>query len=53
MVIYYSPGHTLSGTENWDAYTMKIDTDGNQLWESKTGNPRGFDPKYIHDEVWE
>ena len=45
-------GHTLSGTENWDAYTMKIDTDGNQLWESKTGNPRGFDPKYIHDEVW-
>jgi len=45
-------GHTLSGTENWDAYTIKIDTDGNQLWESKTGNPRGFDPKYIHDEVW-
>ena len=45
-------GHTLSGTENWDAYTMKIDLDGNQLWESKTGNPRGFDPKYIHDEVW-
>jgi len=45
-------GHTLSGTENWDAYTMKIDTDGNQLWETKTGNPRGFDPKYIHDEVW-
>lgn len=45
-------GHTLSGTENWDAYTMKIDSDGNQLWESKTGNPRGFDPKYIHDEVW-
>lgn len=45
-------GHTLTGTENWDAYTMKIDTDGNQLWESKTGNPRGFDPKYIHDEVW-
>jgi hypothetical protein len=45
-------GHTLTGTENWDAYTMKIDSDGNQIWESKTGNPRGFDPKYIHDEVW-
>jgi hypothetical protein len=45
-------GHTLSGTENWDAYTMKIDVNGNQIWESKTGNPRGFDPKYIHDEVW-
>jgi hypothetical protein len=45
-------GHTLTGTENWDAYTMKIDVNGNQIWESKTGNPRGFDPKYIHDEVW-
>ena len=45
-------GHTLSGTENWDTYTMKIDVSGNQLWESKKGNPRGFDPKYIHDEAW-
>jgi hypothetical protein len=45
-------GHTLSGTENWDTYTMKIDEAGNQLWEVKRGNPRGFDPKYIHDEVW-
>ena len=45
-------GHTLSGTVNWDTYTMKIDNDGNLLWENKTGNPRGFDPQYIHDEVW-
>ncbi len=45
-------GHTLSGTENWDTYTMKIDNDGNQIWETKIGNPRGFDPKYIHDEAW-
>ena len=45
-------GHTLSGTANWDTYTMKIDNNGNQLWESKQGNPRGFDPKYIHDEAW-
>jgi len=45
-------GHTLSGTENWDTYTMMIDNDGNLLWENKTGNPRGFDPQYIHDEVW-
>ena len=45
-------GHTLSGTENWDTYTLKIDASGNQLWESKKGNPRGFDPKYIHDEAW-
>ena len=45
-------GHTLSGTENWDTYTMKIDKDGKQLWENKSGNPRGFDPKFIHDEAW-
>ena len=45
-------GHTLSGTQNWDTYTMKINNDGNQVWETKAGNPRGFDPKYIHDEAW-
>lgn len=45
-------GHTLSGTENWDTYTMKIDKHGEQLWENKSGNPRGFDPKFIHDEAW-
>lgn len=45
-------GHTTSGTVNWDTYTMKIDNDGNLLWENKTGNPRGFDSQYIHDEVW-
>jgi len=48
----YLTGHTLSGTENWDTYTMKVDGMGNQIWESKKGNPRGFDPKYIHDEAW-
>ena len=46
-------GHTLSDTENWDTYTMKINLDGEKLWESKVGNPRGFDPKYIHDETWD
>ena len=45
-------GHTLSGTENWDTYTIKIDSNGNSIWELKKGNPRGFDPKYIHDETW-
>jgi len=45
-------GHTLSGTENWDTYTMKIDHAGNLCWEVIAGNPRGFDPKYIHDEAW-
>ena len=45
-------GHTTSGTQNWDTYTIKIDADGTQIWERKVGNPRGFDPKYIHDEAW-
>ena len=45
-------GHTLSGTANWDTYTMKLDSDGNQLWERKQGNPRGFNPSWIHDEAW-
>ena len=45
-------GHTLSGTANWDTYTMKLDSNGTQLWEQKLGNPRGFNPTYIHDETW-
>ena len=45
-------GHTLSGTVNWDTYTMKLDNNGILLWEQKIGNPRGFNPQYIHDESW-
>ena len=45
-------GHTLSGTQNWDTYTMKIDNNGSLVWEQKIGNPRGFNPQYIHDESW-
>ena len=45
-------GHTLSGTENWDTYTVKLDENGSVLWENKSGNPRGFNPRWIHDEAW-
>ena len=45
-------GHTTSGTANWDTYTLKLDQLGNVIWENKVGNPRGFDPRYIHDEAW-
>ncbi len=48
----FTTGHTLSDTLNWDTYTLKIDSNGNQLWQSKVGNPRGYDPRYIHDEAW-
>lgn len=46
-------GHTLSNTENWDTYTIKIDAFGNVIWEQVVGNPRGFNPKFIHDEAWD
>lgn len=45
-------GHTLSGTINWDTYTLKIDLDGDVAWERKLGNPRGYDENFIHDEAW-
>ena len=45
-------GHTLSGTENWDTYTLKLDGNGEVVWEATHGNPRGFNAEYIHDEVW-
>ena len=45
-------GHTLSGTANWDTYTMKLSGSGAQLWQRTQGNPRGFNPSYIHDETW-
>ena len=51
--LIFLTGHTLSGSENWDTYTMKIDTAGNKIWEQKIGNPRGFEAKFIHDEAWD
>ena len=38
-------GHTLSGTQNWDTYTIKLDNNGNMIWDRKVGNPRGFNPQ--------
>ena len=32
---------------------MKIDSSGNLRWESRAGNPRGFNPRFIHDEAWD
>ena len=46
-------GHSRSSRANWDTYTMKIDPNGLKLWEVWAGNPRGFDPEYIHDEAWD
>ena len=39
--------------QNWDTYTVKLNQLGDTVWEKRHGNPRGFDPRYIHDEVWD
>lgn len=46
-----APDETVDSTP-WETFTMKLDSSGNQLWEKKRGNPRGFDARYIHDETW-
>jgi hypothetical protein len=31
---------------------MKIDAEGNEEWHRTFGQPRGYDPRYIHDEAY-
>lgn len=48
-------GHTRSpsyGVINWDFLLMKIDSAGNEEWHRTFGQPRGYDPRYIHDEAY-
>jgi len=52
---YILGGHTRSpsyGAVNWDFLLMKIDGLGNEEWHSTFGQPRGYDPRYIHDEAY-
>ncbi len=50
---YVLTGHTLSyGVANWDYLVMKIDADGNEEWARTFGQPRGYDPIWIHDESY-
>jgi hypothetical protein len=50
---YILTGHTLSyGVANWDYFVLKIDADGNEEWVSTFGQPRGYDPRWIHDESY-
>lgn len=56
----YLTGHTQylyeengsAQSNNWDTLTIKLDENGNEIWKRRKGNPRGFDPRYIHDEAW-
>lgn len=47
-------GHTRKSplSRNWDVEITKVDPKGKVLWTKYFGQPRGYDGKWIHDEVW-
>ena len=47
---YLLGGHTDvgSGVVNWDYLALKVDPSGNLIWRKTYGQPRGFDPRYVH-----
>ena len=50
---YIFAGHTRSyGVVNWDYMLMKIDSTGTEEWTRTFGQPRGYDPRWIHDESY-
>jgi hypothetical protein len=50
---YIFAGHTRSyGVANWDFYLLKVGKDRNEQWHRTFGQPRGYNPKYIHDESY-
>jgi hypothetical protein len=40
------------GVVNWDYLVIKVDSSGNEEWHQIFGQPRGYDPNYIHDEAY-
>ncbi len=44
-------GHTRSGS-GWDAWAVRVDSDGKLMWEKKFGEPLGGDSKVIFDECY-
>merc|ERR1712156_35955 len=50
---YLLGGHTTAGVTNWDYLAIKVGGATKQeLWRRTYGQPRGFDARYIHDEMW-
>ena len=47
-------GHTRKSnlSKNWDAELTVVDPSGKPLWTKFFGQPRGYDGRWIHDEVW-
>merc|ERR1719228_2326000 len=52
---YLLGGHTTVGTGviNWDYLAIKVDSNTKAVvWRKTFGQPRGFDARYIHDEMY-
>lgn len=52
---YLCGGHTTIGTGvvNWDYLALKVNSKTRDVeWRKTYGQPRGFDPRYIHDEMY-
>jgi hypothetical protein len=52
---YLLGGHTTVGTGvvNWDYLAIKVDSSTKAVvWRKTFGQPRGFDARYIHDEMY-
>ena len=49
---YICGGHSRSFGVNWDFYLLKINGEGKEEWYKTFGQPRGYDPEWIHDEAY-
>lgn len=47
-------GHTRKSplSKNWDIELLQVDANGKKEWTKFFGQPRGYEGKWIHDEVW-
>jgi len=50
---YLLGGHTTAGVINWDYLAIKVNSQTKaEEWRRTYGQPRGFDARYIHDEMY-
>ena len=43
----------ISGVVNWDYLALKVNSKTREVeWRKTFGQPRGFDARYIHDEMY-
>jgi hypothetical protein len=52
---YLMGGHTTvgDGVVNWDYLALKVNSQTREVeWRNTYGQPRGFDARYIHDEMY-